>query len=457
MQDSQRRADNSTHFSRRNRRFPYDFLDKEVLFRGAMERISLPADCKKDPIGSGSEASIFKYTDKDDMKAYAVRKVRLLTPDSRQRFHDNLEVLRKLEDTNLPNVEARQYIFKLRKVGLSDEDESDPIGVQIYDWIDGVDLNNKKNCFSAEYTTEIGLKVTQAVEWIHGLNIIHRDIHPRNIVLADEGSIPVLIDFGMAKLKKSQRLTPRFGEFSAPEVNGPKPQWNKASDIYSLGKTLLYLLRDGSHRSQQLNAVLAKCVSEDWRDRLTIQQFKQRLFDLHSVFSLKRIKREVREHIETLVNNDRNNADPLIFTGYKSVVKKFEDQFIGRKLNDHKDPLEINAMIGDFLNQIFECYRRTYIIEEFTLYRAAADHNLDSIYQQATGKPFNEQDRRGVMLVGMLRNYRCHGRNNGQCILDEYCSGSPYSLNGLVLEGLRPLQRLFGLEQLGSLVKYLQS
>jgi len=89
------------------------------------------------------------------------------------------------------------------------------------------------------------------LQYIHERATIHRDIKPENIMRREEDGIPVLIDFGVAKLlseSAQRRPGTQIGTqgFAAPEqINGRSVP---ASDLYSLGITLIYLLTGVSTR-----------------------------------------------------------------------------------------------------------------------------------------------------------------------------------------------------------------
>src|SRR3569833_2781690 len=87
----------------------------------------------------------------------------------------------------------------------------------------------------------IGLRVLEALGAAHLRGILHRDVKPTNILLADDGRV-ILTDFGIASLEGDPSLT-RTGDFVgspgfvAPERLREQPV-GPASDLWSLGATL---------------------------------------------------------------------------------------------------------------------------------------------------------------------------------------------------------------------------
>ena len=78
-----------------------------------------------------------------------------------------------------------------------------------------------------------------ALEHLHDRGIYHRDIKPGNILITREG-VPVLIDFGSARQRLSERSmtvveSAGYTPFEQLESRGNVGPW---SDIYALGATL---------------------------------------------------------------------------------------------------------------------------------------------------------------------------------------------------------------------------
>ncbi|TLZ65556.1 MAG: FHA domain-containing protein [Methanobacteriota archaeon] len=95
----------------------------------------------------------------------------------------------------------------------------------------------------AATATRYVLQLLEALSYLHGRNVIHRDVKPKNIILDARREV-VLIDFGAAKKEFHQFrgsgtviYTPGWG---APEQN--LGEATPASDLYSVGAVLFFLL-----------------------------------------------------------------------------------------------------------------------------------------------------------------------------------------------------------------------
>lgn len=89
------------------------------------------------------------------------------------------------------------------------------------------------------------------LQHIHDRGLIHRDVKPSNLALADRGTVVKVLDVGLARLEEPDPETPdltRVGrllgspDYVAPEqAINPRKAGPKA-DVYSLGCTLFHML-----------------------------------------------------------------------------------------------------------------------------------------------------------------------------------------------------------------------
>jgi eukaryotic-like serine/threonine-protein kinase len=96
------------------------------------------------------------------------------------------------------------------------------------------------------YTLEIVTQVGLALGYAHKQGVVHRDVKPGNILIADN-NWALLTDFGLAKiLEGNQRLTRTGAGVGTPEYMSPEQAQGKSTDgradLYSLGAMLYEML-----------------------------------------------------------------------------------------------------------------------------------------------------------------------------------------------------------------------
>jgi serine/threonine protein kinase len=106
----------------------------------------------------------------------------------------------------------------------------------------------------------------EALESIHLAGLVHRDLKPSNVLVAPDG--PRVIDFGVARAAERIALTVTRGAVGTPAYMAPEQARDSqaatlASDVYSLGATLLYAATGHApYRGDTVMDVLVKLATE---------------------------------------------------------------------------------------------------------------------------------------------------------------------------------------------------
>ncbi|MBI2596115.1 protein kinase [Candidatus Daviesbacteria bacterium] len=86
-----------------------------------------------------------------------------------------------------------------------------------------------------------------ALKYMHYKGVIHGDIKPQNIIIQPESHMAVLIDFGLSMVKPTQNSDAKgFTPYFAPKEQITGLVILPESDLYSLGKTMIYALSGGN-------------------------------------------------------------------------------------------------------------------------------------------------------------------------------------------------------------------
>lgn len=133
-------------------------------------------------------------------------------------------------------------------VTIYDVGEEDSLGYIAMDLLTGAPLSHfikQGNLLPTALVYQLMIQITDALEYAHNLNIVHRDIKPGNIIYDDDLQRVTVTDFGIAFVGDNSKT--RTGVImGSPYYMSPEQVLGKQvdgrSDIFSLGATFYQLL-----------------------------------------------------------------------------------------------------------------------------------------------------------------------------------------------------------------------
>lgn len=117
----------------------------------------------------------------------------------------------------------------------------------VMEYISGRSLQDiiKSETLDDPSIARIGLCVLRGLIAVHRAGVVHRDVKPTNILVADDDSI-FLVDFGIARIAGDASLTRQSivgtPEYLAPERFKPGYKVGPPTDIWALGVTFYYAI-----------------------------------------------------------------------------------------------------------------------------------------------------------------------------------------------------------------------
>ncbi|HEY8811298.1 MAG TPA: serine/threonine-protein kinase, partial [Candidatus Dormibacteraeota bacterium] len=236
-------------------------------------------------LGQGAMGTVYRAYHAGLARPAAVKVLQALAPDpdATVRFRREAQAIAQMRHPNVLNV----YDFG--------EFEGTPY--MIVEYMPGGSLSDRLKAgerFDRSTTLRLLEGIAAALDYAHGLDIVHRDVKPANVLLDGIGS-PVLADFGLAKLLQSTSVKTVSGVTTGtPAYMSPEQVMGSAvgppADTYALttmayeflagaipfeGEGMLELLYAHVHReppaastrnpdlSAAVDAVLARGLAKD--------------------------------------------------------------------------------------------------------------------------------------------------------------------------------------------------
>lgn len=189
-----------------------------------------------DQLGGGGMSLVYKAKDKFLNRLVTIKVLRsIYTSDNEfaRRFKREARAVASLSHPNIVNIH--------------DIGQEDAMHYLVIEYIDGENLKEfirKNKEITFQETLNIISQICEALQHAHDNNIVHRDVKPQNILIANDGRVK-LTDFGIA-VETTETITNNDMVMGSVHYISPEQaQGKKAtsrSDIYSLGVILYEML-----------------------------------------------------------------------------------------------------------------------------------------------------------------------------------------------------------------------
>ena len=220
---------------------PTSGVDAYNLLKEGSQPITLGDFLISKKLGQGGMGAVFKAKQVSLDRDVALKVLaRHLADDEKfvSRFQREARVMAKLDHGNI-----------VRCYSVGKETELWFLAMEFVDGCSLQDLIDKNGKFSVGDALYVTLRVADALNYAHELNLVHRDIKPDNVLITKKGVVK-LADLGLAKPMNDDLSMTASGvgagtpHYMAPEQMRSAKDVDGRADIYALG-SMLYVMLTG--------------------------------------------------------------------------------------------------------------------------------------------------------------------------------------------------------------------
>lgn len=201
------------------------------------------------PLGQGGMGVVWRARDEVLGREVAVKEVRApsgLASSDVQRLYARLE----REAWAAARVSHRNVVTVY---DVATEDSRPWIVMELIRGLPLSEVLDAEGPMTPQRAARIGAEVLAALRSAHASGVLHRDVKPGNVLLANDGRV-VLTDFGIAMVEGTSALTMTGELIGSPEFLAPERALGRTpgpeSDLWSLG-VLLYAATEGNSPFRQ--------------------------------------------------------------------------------------------------------------------------------------------------------------------------------------------------------------
>jgi RND family efflux transporter MFP subunit len=235
-----------------------------VLLKASKDPLLIDNYVILDTLDTGGMGLVFKALHRSMNRVVALK----LLPAAMMSARDTVKRFQR-------EVQAAAALKHPHVVAAYDADESDEIAYLVLEYVEGINLYRLVKDQGPRSLAEGANYVCQAARglaYLHSRGIIHRDVKPANLILANDGTVK-LLDMGLVRFASSEDLSccemdqelTQAGivigtvAYMSPEQALDTRSADQRSDIYSLGCTLFFLLTGRSlyHEETGMKTLLA--------------------------------------------------------------------------------------------------------------------------------------------------------------------------------------------------------
>ena len=264
-------------------------------------------------IGKGSFGEVLKYYIPENKKYVAVKKIQKSNMFEDKNYFDRWEkdICFLLKNYPCPYIieiydifEDNEYIYIIQEI-------ADKGNLKQY-----IEMNKENDKISKDEKYQIIRDIARAIEFLHSLGIVHRDLKCENILLSEKlnkynfHQIKI-IDFGLSEVVSiNRKLTKRFGTiiYIPPEII-LEQSYNDTIDIWAFGIISYMVLNNGNHPfvNNTIRNIDAEIFSDIINNELSKFEFSEKYKIIFSCLSKTSENRpnisQVTQKFQSLIEN----------------------------------------------------------------------------------------------------------------------------------------------------------